>query len=503
MGLDGSRIAIRMAVVVSVVGIAFGLLARFFARPHSPFWFDESFSGAVAAAPNLTAYFRLIGTDVNGPLYYLLLRPWSAVFGLSDAGLRSLSLVLSAGAPLAVAVAPVRGLKPAERLTWAAMLALWIPGIGYAQSAKPQALAFFLATLQLLAFINLLGQTKPTIRAAALWVGLSALAIEAHYDLAYIALAQGLVYLGLRRMAAVRTWPSSLLLLPVVIEIGRKFALLVHLTKPGVAWYELLQPSDLPLVAAYVVGGFAWLATYPSLILGFAFLGRNSNAAERDDGTRALAWASLACLFALAGIVTVGAVRPTFTFRYAGPFAPGILLGVFLILRRFAKGERWVAYPAVVGAAGVFVSMWLVDGAPPPDSGFEHLSIEQASKSLMRSGVREVAFTWDNPEAHGTPIDVGRAPADFFFERAHAKVAVTYVDVGGGEDPNRALLRAAAPNGGAILWLYDKGLRGTAAIRYAPHISALDPHYSCRQFGLELVGAMACVDTRSTRLLSP
>jgi hypothetical protein len=383
------------------------------------------------------------------------------------------------------------------------MLSLWIPGIGYAQSAKPQALALCLATLQLLAFINLLGQTKPTIRAAALWVGLSALAIEAHYDLAYIALAQGLVYLGLRRMAAVRTWPSLLLLLPVAIEIGRKLSLLIHLTTPGVAWYDLVRPSDLPYIAAYVVGGFAWLVTYPSLILGFAFLGRNSDAAERDDGTRALAWASLACLFALAGIVAVGAVRPTFASRYAGPFAPGILLGIFLILRRLARGERWVAYPVMVGLAGVFVGIWLVRGAPRPDTGFEYLSIEQASNSLMRSGVREVAFTWDNPVTHGTPVDIGRAPADFFFKRAHAKVAVTYVDVGGGEDPNQLLLRAAAPNGSAILWLYDKNVHGTAAIRYAPRISALDPHYSCRQFGLEFVGAVACVDTRFTRPLSP
>jgi len=211
--VDRSRIATGTAVWVSVAGIAFGLLARFFARPHSPFWFDESFSGAVAAAPNLTAYFRLMGADLNGPLYYLLLRPWSALFGLSDPGLRSLSLVLSAGAPLAIAIAPVRGLTRAERLTWAAMLALWIPGIGYAQSAKPQALAFCLATLQLLAFVNLLGQTKPSIRAAALWVGLSALAIEAHYDLAYLALAQGLVYLGLRRMAAVVASATALLTL--------------------------------------------------------------------------------------------------------------------------------------------------------------------------------------------------------------------------------------------------------------------------------------------------
>jgi hypothetical protein len=388
-------------------------------------------------------------------------------------------------------------------LTWAAMLALWIPGIGYAQSAKPLALAFFLATLQLLAFVNLLVRVKPTIRSAALWVGLSALAIEAHYDVAYIALAQGLVYLGMRRMAAVRTWPSLLLLLPVVIEISRKLAVLTHFTTPGLSWYALVQPSDFPYIAYYVVGGSAWLPTYPLLCMALAFLGRNSEAAEWEDGTRALAWASLAGLIALAAIVTVGTIRPTFSIRYLGPFAPGILLGVFLVFRRMTRGERWVAYPVIVGLAGVLVVTWLARGAPRPDLGVESLNIEQASNSLMRSGVREVAFTWDNPMTHGVPADIGRAPSEFFFNRAHAKVAVTYVDVGGGEDPNRMLLRAAAPKGGAILWLYDKSVRGTAAIRYPPRIGELDPNYVCRQFEQEQVGAMACVDTRFARPLSP
>jgi len=101
------------------------------------------------------------------------------------------------------------------------------------------------------------------------------------------------------------------------------------------------------------------------------------------------------------------------------------------------------------------------------------------------------------------PASIGRAPAEFFFNRAHAKIAVTYIDVGGGEDPNRVLLQAAAPKGGAILWLYDKAVRGTAAIRYPPRVAELDPNYACRQFEQEQVGAVACVDTRVTRPLSP
>lgn len=506
MKRDKSRIAVDAAAAFALTGLALGLVARLFARPHSPLWLDENFSGAVVSAPNLSTYFRMISADVNGPLYYLLLRPWTAVFGLSDAGLRSLGLVLSAAAPVAVALAPVRGLTRIERLTWAALLALWIPGIGYAQSAKPLALAFCLSTFELLAFINLLGQAKPTIRAAALWVGLSALAIEAHYDVAYIALAQGLVYLGLRRTAAVRTWPSLLLLIPVVIEIGRKLVILTHFTSPGASWYALIGPGDLPFILAYVLGGLPWLATYPALFLIVAFLGRKSgpaSPADDVDAQRALRWAAVAGFLALAGLVGVGALRPTFTLRYAGSFAPGILLGALLILMGLARTERRKALPLLMFLAVEFAGVWLLKGAPRSDSGFEFLNIEQAANSLMRSGVRDVAFTWDNPMTHGAPADIGGAPADFFFKRAQAPVAVTYVDVGGGEDPNRVLLRAAAPKGAAVLWLYDKGVAGTAAIRYPPRIAALDPHYACRQFGLERVGAVACVDTRLARPLLP
>src|SRR5262249_37245278 len=108
-----------------------------------------------------------------------------------------------------------------------------------------------------------------------------------------------------------------------------------------------------------------------------------------------------------------------------------------------------------------------------------------------------------NPMTHGAPPDIGRTPAEFFFNRSHAGVAVTYVDVGGGDDPNRVLLRTAAPKGAAILWLYDKSVRGTAAIRFPPRISQLNQNYHCTQSASEQVGAIACIDTRVARPLVP
>jgi hypothetical protein len=460
---------------------------------------DETFSGAFASAPNLALYFRLIGSDVNGPLYYLLLRPWSAVFGLSDWGLRSLSLVLSAGAPLAVAFAPLRGLSRSERLTWAAMVALWIPGVGYSQAAKPLALALFLATLQTISFADLLRQRRPSTRSAALWVGLSALAIEAHYDVAYVALAQGFIYLALRRSAAVRTWPAIVLLTPVVFEIGRKAALLVRLTTPGSAWYHLVQFKDLPEIGAYVLGGWLWFVAYPVLIVCSWFLGRRDEPAEANEAMPALTWTAFASFFALAAFVVVGAVRPSFDLRYLGPFTPGILLGVLLAVRVVARGQRWIAFSTLVVLTCAFVAGWLAIGAPRGDSGFENLNFEQASESLMRSGVRQVVFAWDNPVVRGMPDDEAELVGGFFFRRARAPISVTPVHIGSDDDPNQVFLRTAGPGRDAILWVYDRGVAGTAAIRHPPRIAALDPNYVCRNYGRMKVGVVTCVDRRFAR----
>ncbi len=59
---------------------------------HS-FWFDESYTSAITrfSVPELTT---LTAADVHPPLYYVLLKAWTAVFGRSDMAMRSLSALL-------------------------------------------------------------------------------------------------------------------------------------------------------------------------------------------------------------------------------------------------------------------------------------------------------------------------------------------------------------------------------------------------------------------------
>jgi hypothetical protein len=197
-------------------------------------------------------------------------------------------------------------------------------------------------------------------------------------------------------------------------------------------------------------------------------------------------------LFAGAGVF-----RPIFNTRYLGPFVPGVMLGLLLALRWVARGERRVAYGALTLLASVVCLFWLVAGAPHPDSNFDSLNFEVASQRLMRAGVSRVVFVWDNPTTRSMRPQEVEAMSGFFFRRAGLPIVTTPVNLSPGQDPNAALLAKAAPQGAAILWLFDRHIPGTAAAAYPPRLAALDPRYLCRDYSEDGVGTVVCFEPQS------
>jgi hypothetical protein len=47
-----------------------------------------------------------------------------------------------------------------------------------------------------------------------------------------------------------------------------------------------------------------------------------------------------------------------------------------------------------------------------------------------------------------------------------------------------------------MLWLYDTGVRNTAARQNPQHIAELDPKWKCRDFGKGGIGIVACTQAR-------
>jgi hypothetical protein len=116
-----------------------------------------------------------------------------------------------------------------------------------------------------------------------------------------------------------------------------------------------------------------------------------------------------------------------------------------------------------------------------PFRSIHDYNFESASGALIGTRPNRLVFLWDNPMRPEPSQLAGLG--GFFFARAGLKTPVDPVVLARGEDPNKVLLARAARPGSAILWISDRGVRGTASIRHPPAIPRLDPAWACHNFG--------------------
>ena len=490
---DGVRapIADRITVPLLIVAIVASGLVRFVIARGQPMWLDETWTGAIAAQPHWADVWRQIYWDVNAPLYYLFAHVWAAVAGLSDAALRFPSAVFGAAAAVVVAAWPVAGLTRNARLTWAAILACWIPGVWFSGDARCYALLLLLSTLQTLAFGRLL--QAPDLKRAAIWAGVATLAILTHYHALILAGLQGVIYLAWSRGRALRTWPAALLFLPAFAWLWIHAPRIAEFARPEVAWYPRLTWSVLPRGALqFLVGSSAITA---EALAAVAVMGVIVAAALRHRRGReprprdAALWLTVAASVAGAAVVIgLGFFRPSFVDRYLTPFIPGFLLGIAMIAQALAR--RWAL--TYVAVALCFLGPAIPWAWRQAHHGWRWYNFEVASDVLMKGDPQKLVFFWDHP---ATPVE---APAQldavggFFFRRAGHPITVSPVALKPGEEPNARLVAEAKAPRSAILWMYDIGVRGTAARSHRPDIAALDPSLTCRQLGSGSVGILAC-----------
>ena len=374
--------------VLAIVLIVLATGARFVGLSHTPLWIDETFTGAIASQPTFDSFVQLAHFDAPPSfLYYLIMHVWQMVFGLSDVALRAPSLGFSAAAPLVIAFASVPDLARAERLTWAAMLALWIPGIGFAQDARAYGFLLLMATIQALMFYRLIA--APSLRKAVFWVLAADFTIAASYDATYLAVAQGLIFLAVRRGKAVRTWPAALLTIPVFAEIAWKWPILVRFAAVGVR-YPLLHPINLLQACLYSLGGvnagsLVWLLLFPPFVVGIFLLGRRRTAIQTDNRVCSLFWVAGASILGGAAMLAMGFLRPNFTWRYMLPLEPGTMLGLVLLMRPLGRDAKQTAYIGLMVINTIAYGSWLYTGADHWDSVNSPLNIEQGSQSLIQT----------------------------------------------------------------------------------------------------------------------
>jgi 4-amino-4-deoxy-L-arabinose transferase-like glycosyltransferase len=148
--------------LLSIILIALAL--RLYQLTYHSLWFDEAISvhWARQTVPRILEVGFTQVEDRLPPLYYLMLKGWTTLFGLSELGVRSLSvlfgtLLIPVVASLAATLFNRRIALDAALLTTLNPFLIW-----YAQEARMYAPAVFFSALTVWAFVGLCIASKPT-----------------------------------------------------------------------------------------------------------------------------------------------------------------------------------------------------------------------------------------------------------------------------------------------------------------------------------------------------
>ena len=455
--------------------IGLGIALRAALGWQTPLWLDETYTAVIASQRNGAGLYDWCAHELSGPLFYGLAWLAARVGGVGDVALRLPSMAAAMAAPLLIAW---RG-HPEQRLrlVWAALFALWIPGIEQATQARPQALLGLLAAIAAIAFLR--AWRAPGRGALLVWATASAAMLLIHVYAAVPGGLQGLALLWARRDRLARDWPIGLVFVPVVAWFSIQLPFLVSFARPDIAWYPVLGIGALPRFAPDVLGGdglIAWMLTGLCVALAVRRLPVRAPAAQ--DG--ALAGEEIA--LALSGVVAVclifglGMVRPSYAARYMVPCAPACLFAVALLLCRVRQISSRLILATLV-LLGVQAAALAVAHAPrEAQREMNPLEFEQASAWLMQGPDRHaVIFAWDNPTA---VIDSDAQLTEiggFFFRRAHQDRQIALLRPPSGSTAAAPLAAVARARGADIMWIggreWPEALmqdRGFSCVRFHP-----------------------------------
>jgi hypothetical protein len=484
LGRDRATMAWAWLLGLGVIAVA---AERLWLLQNQPLWIDESWTAMIAGQPSWPAMWREAGLEANAPLYYFVMYLWEPLGRLSNDMLRVPSLVFTAAAAAAPLLWRMPGLDRKAAITWGALLFFWKAGIPASLDARCYSLLLFVSVLQTIAYARML--ERPTLASAAIWCALASTAFATHYLSLYIIAAEGLLYLAVHRLAAVRTWPAVLLFAPSFGWVALQHARLQELSG-YLAWFPALNLSSGASVLSRLVLSENW----PEALLFAAALAAGLVLLNRGDTPRRplpphLAWTLAAGLLALTVALVHGSLRPAITPRYLTPLVPIALLGLTLLA---ARSRRPRAASALTAGLFLFAALSPLE-LQAEIAGRSRYGFEPAADFLRPARPGRVVLALEVPGAKlGIHSSLQGLMAVSFKQR---DIPVEVVVLEKGQDPNEVLVAHATGGRPVIMWLYNRA-RGQASSDHVPDISAKHPDWVCRKDGTPAMGFIGCAPRR-------
>lgn len=164
-------VIISIALFVGLVGISIGRFS---------IWHDESYSATLIES-NYSGIIERTGKDVHPPLYYILLKTWSLIFGDSILALRLFSSVVMLGA-IVLTWQLIRKLYGPEKAKFALLIMSMGPFlVRYGQEMRMYGLVALLAIIATHIYVYSIGKTKLPIRYAVAYGFILAAGIYTQY----------------------------------------------------------------------------------------------------------------------------------------------------------------------------------------------------------------------------------------------------------------------------------------------------------------------------------
>ncbi len=248
--------------------LAAALVLRLHRLDAQSFWYDEGNSARIAERSAQLIIEGAAG-DIHPPLYYLALHVWRALFGESEAALRSLSVACGVGLALFAGLTARALFGPRAGLVAAALVAVSPFAIYYSQEARMYALLALEAAASSYALLRILGlglgildsPTQSSIvnrqSLIVLFILSTAAGLYTHYAYPFVMIAQGVgVLIWLAAWAARRA------------PLGPAWGALAAFAGGNLAAIALFLPW-LPTAIHQLT---AWTVARPDYVLGPALL---------------------------------------------------------------------------------------------------------------------------------------------------------------------------------------------------------------------------------------
>ena len=334
-----------------LLGILLGAWAwRLAGLTSQSLWRDEvdSLRFATRPLPQVLAAFTRPGE--NGPLYYLLLRPWLAVAGRSEYALRFPSVLLGVLA-IPIIVLWATYLFGRRSGVWGGLLAALLLAVNpyhvwYSQEARMYTLIVVAVLLALWFFKE--GMEKGGWWRWGLWYLFTSLGFYIHV-LAVLALPLQAFWV-LINPAWRKRWLNALaafalLILPYLPLVGWQWTLLTdfdfHTGHPFVPLPKMLTTLFVVQIQGILIAP-KWTLALPIFLLTGAFLLPPFR--KRALGMLSSWWVLPPLLFFLITLIT-----PLFTDRYMIWILPALILLLTLGALQVARQNRWLAGLLIVG----------------------------------------------------------------------------------------------------------------------------------------------------------